>query len=54
MVEDKVMEGAEGAMEVEVVVVVVVVQGMATRVVDLAAAVMEVTDTMTEVKHKSY
>lgn len=46
MVEDQVMEGVEGAMEV----VVVVVQGMATRVVDLVAAVMEVTEAMTEVK----
>ena len=43
MVEDQVMEGVEGAMEV-------VVQGMATRVVDLVAAAMEVTEAMTEVK----
>lgn len=43
MVEDQVMEEAEGAMEV-----VVVAQGMETRVVDLVAAVMEVTGVMTE------
>lgn len=44
MVEDQVMEEAGGAMEV-------VVQGMATRVVDLVAAVMEVTGVMTAVKY---
>ena len=47
MVEDQVMEEeAEGATEV----VVVAAQGMETRVVDLVAAVMEVTEEMTEVK----
>lgn len=45
MVEDQVMEEAEGAMEV-------VVQAMATRVVDLVAAAMEVTEVMMEVKKK--
>lgn len=44
MEEDQVMEEAGGAMEV------VVVQGMATRVVDLVEAVMEVTGAMTAVK----
>lgn len=43
MVEDLVMEEAEGAMGV-------VVQGMATRVVDLVAAAMEVMEAMMEVK----
>lgn len=42
MVEDQVMEGAEGA-------TVVVAQGMATRVVDLVAAAMEVMEAMMEV-----
>lgn len=49
MEEDRVMEEAEGAM----VVVVVVVQGMATRVVDLVEAAMEVTEAVTEVKNVS-
>ncbi len=43
MVEDQAMEEAEEATEV-------VVQGMATRVVDLVAAAMEVTEVMMEVK----
>ena len=43
MVEDQVMEEAEGATEV-------VVQGMATRVVDLVATAMEVTEAMMEVE----
>lgn len=46
MEEDQVMEEAGGAMEE----VVVVVQGMATRVVDLVEAAMEVTGAMTAVK----
>lgn len=46
MEQDRVMEEAEGAM----VVVVVVVQGMATRVVDLVEPAMEVTEATTEVK----
>ncbi|TNN60362.1 Heterogeneous nuclear ribonucleoprotein A1-like 2 [Liparis tanakae] len=49
MVEDKVTEGAEGAMEVVEEEVVVEVKGTATRAVALAAAVTEATDTMTEV-----
>lgn len=44
MVEDQVTEEAEGVMGV-------VVQGMATRVVDLVEAVMEVTEAMMEVKN---
>lgn len=48
MEQDRVMEEAEGAM----VVVVVVVQGMATRVVDLVEPAMEVTEATTEVKKK--
>lgn len=43
MVEDQVTEEAEGATEV-------VVQGMATRVVDLVATAMEVTEAMMEVE----
>lgn len=43
MVEDQVMEEAEGA-------TAVVVQGMVTREVDLVAAVMEVMEVMMEVK----
>lgn len=46
MVEDQVMGEAEGAMEV----VVVVAQGMGTKVVGLVAAVMEVMEAMMEVK----
>lgn len=45
MVEGQVTEEAEGATEV----VVVVVQGTETRVVDLVEAVMEGTGVMTEV-----
>lgn len=44
MVEDQVMEEVEEVMEGGVA------QGMGTRVVDLVAAVMEVTEVMTEVK----